>query len=93
MEKSSEAVAHVLVSEGRKATQFTQSKKVTFFKKMDFLMTWKIKTLYVVVTARLSRILIGKQKLGVTFNSDKQDDIDFMKFSKMTMCRALEVNT
>ena len=39
MEKSSEAVAHVRVSEGRKATQFTQSKKVTFFKKMDFLMT------------------------------------------------------
>ena len=41
-----------------------------------------------IVTARLSRILIGKQKLGVTFNSDKQDDIDFMKISKMTMCSA-----
>ena len=36
MEKSSEAVAHILVSEGRKATQLTQSKKVTFFKKQIF---------------------------------------------------------
>ena len=44
--------------------------------------------MYILVTARLSRILIGKQKLGVTFNSDKQDDIDFMKISKMTMCSA-----
>ena len=44
MEKSSEAVAHILVSEGRKATQFTHSKKVTFFKKTNFLMTWKFKT-------------------------------------------------
>ena len=28
-------------------------------------------TLYVVDAVRSSRILIGKQKLGVTFNSDK----------------------
>ena len=37
-----------------------------------------------------SGILKGKQKLGVTFNFNKQDIIDFVKFSKMTMCRASE---
>ena len=40
-----------------------------------------------------SGILKGKQNLGVTFNFDKQDVIDFTKFSKMTMCRALEANS
>ena len=30
-----------------------------------------------------SGILKAKQKLGVTFNFDKQDVIDFTKFSKM----------
>ena len=41
----------------------------------------------------LSGILKGKQNLGVTFNFDKQDVIDFTKFSKMTMCRASEANS
>ena len=41
----------------------------------------------------LSRILKGKQKLGVTFNFDKQDVIDCTKFSKMIMCRASEANS
>ena len=40
-----------------------------------------------------SEILKLKQKLGATFNLDKQDVIDLMKFSKMTMCRALEANS
>ena len=40
-----------------------------------------------------SGILKAKQKLGVTFNFDKQDVIDFMKFSKMAMCRASEANS
>ena len=40
-----------------------------------------------------SGILKGKQNLGVTFNFDKQDVIDFTKFSKMTMCRASEANS
>ena len=35
-----------------------------------------------------SGILKGKQKLGVTFNSDKLGGIDFTKFSKLTMCSA-----
>ena len=48
---------------------------------------------YVLVAVGSSRILFGKQKLGVTFNSDKQDVIDFTKISKMTMCRASEVNS
>ena len=42
----------------------------------------------VLVTVGLSGILKGKQKLGVTFNSDKLSGIDFTKFSKLTMCSA-----
>ena len=34
---------------------------------------------------RSSGILKAKQKLGVTFNFDKQDVIDLTKFSKQTM--------
>ena len=34
-----------------------------------------------------------EEKLGVTFNFDKLDVIDFTKFSKMTMCRASEANS
>ena len=41
----------------------------------------------------LSGILKAKQKLGVTFNFNKQDVIDLTKFSKMTMCRASEANS
>ena len=38
--------------------------------------------------ATSSGILKAKQKLGVTFNSDKLGGIDFTKFSKLTMCSA-----
>ena len=38
--------------------------------------------------ATLSGILKAKQKLGVTFNSDKLGGIDFTKFSKLSMCSA-----
>ena len=37
--------------------------------------------------------LKAKQKLGVTFNFDEQDVIDFTKFSKMTICKASEANS
>ena len=40
-----------------------------------------------------SGILKAKQKLGVTINFDKQNVIDLMKFSKMTMCRASVANS
>ena len=40
-----------------------------------------------------SGILKAKQKLGVTFNFDKQDVIDLTKISKMTMCRASKANS
>ena len=40
-----------------------------------------------------SGILKAKKKLGVTFDSDKEDVIDFTKISKMTMCRASEANS
>ena len=49
--------------------------------------------MYRIDKVRSSRILEAKQKLGVTFNFDKQDVIDFTKFSKMTMCRASEANS
>ena len=48
---------------------------------------------FTVVVVGSSGILKAKQKLGVTFNLDKQDVTDFMKFSKMTMCRASEANS
>ena len=35
-----------------------------------------------------SGILKAKQKLGVTFNSDKLSSIDFTKVSKLSMCSA-----
>ena len=35
----------------------------------------------------------SEAKLAVTFNFDKKDIIDFMKFSKMAMCRASEANS
>ena len=47
----------------------------------------------VIVAVGSSGILKANQKLGVTFNFDKQDVIDFMKFSKMTMCRDSEANS
>ena len=50
-------------------------------------------TKYLVDAVGLSRILKAKQKLGVTFNFDKQDIIDLTKMSKMTMCRASEANS
>ena len=44
--------------------------------------------LCVLDAATLSGILKAKQKLGVTFNSDKLGGIDFTKFSKLSMCSA-----
>ena len=43
---------------------------------------------YILVAVGLSGILKAKQKLGVTFNSNKLGGIDFTKFSKLTMCSA-----
>ena len=43
---------------------------------------------YVIDAATSSGILKVKQKLGVTFNSDKLGGIDFTKISKLTMCSA-----
>ena len=37
--------------------------------------------------------MFGKQRLGVTFNFDKQDTIVFTKLSIMTMCRASEADS
>ena len=43
---------------------------------------------YIIDAATLSGILKAKQKLGVTFNSDKLGGIDFTNFSKLNMCTA-----
>jgi hypothetical protein len=43
---------------------------------------------YLLVAVGSSGILKGKQKLGVTFNSDKLGVIDFTKNLKLTMCSA-----
>ena len=43
---------------------------------------------YIVDAVGSSGIMFKKQKLGVTFNSDKLGGIDFTKFSKLTMCSA-----
>ena len=40
------------------------------------------------VAVKSSGILKGKQKLDVTFNSDKVGGIDFTKILKLTMCSA-----
>ena len=53
----------------------------------------KNKYLYISDAVGSSRILKAKQKLDLTFNLDKQNVIDFRKFSKMTMCRASEANS
>ena len=44
--------------------------------------------LYTLDAVGSSRILNGKQKIGLTFNSDKLSGNDFTKFSKLTMCSA-----
>ena len=49
-----------------------------------------LKTQYLLVAVGSSGILKWKQKLVVTFNSDKLGGIDFTKFSKLTMCSAKE---
>ena len=41
-----------------------------------------------IVAFTSSGILKSKQKLGITFDSDKLGGIDFTKFSKLTMCSA-----
>ena len=44
--------------------------------------------MYLVDAVGSSRILKGKQKIGLTFESDKLGVIDFTKLSKLTMCSA-----
>ena len=48
---------------------------------------------YIVDAVGSSEILKGKQNLGVTFNFDKQDVIDFTKILKTTMFRASKADS
>ena len=53
----------------------------------EFGRAWKMVTdEYRLDAATSSGILKTKQKLGVTFNSDKLGGIDFTKLSKLSMC-------
>ena len=65
--------------------------KKTFFSSKNNFFDFLYKYILVVVTS--SGILKVKQKLGITFNFDKQDVTDLTKISKMTMCRASEANS
>ena len=49
--------------------------------KLQFLSIF-LRYVYLLVAGGSSGILKGKQKLGVTFNSDKLSGIDFTNFSK-----------
>ena len=63
--------------------------KLTFSEKVSKID--KIFTVNLTVDAvGSSRILKGKQKLGVTVNFDKLGGIHFTNFSKRTMCSASE---
>ena len=68
---------------------FRAKPRKTFQNWADYLKRYA----YLLVAVGSPGILKAKQKLGVTFNFDKQDVIDFTKFSKMTMWRASEVNS
>ena len=46
------------------------------------------KSIGILDAVTLSGILKAKQKLGVTFNSDKLGGLNFTKFSKLSMCSA-----
>ena len=52
---------------------------------MYFVLKTLFQALCLVVAVMSSGILKVKQKLGVTFNSDKLGVIDFTNFSKLTM--------
>ena len=77
---------------------FKKSKK-NFFGRKIFLLYFffnsffSLNVHYILDAVTSSGILKAKQKLGVTFNFDKQDVIDLTKISKMTMCRASEANS
>ena len=64
--------------------------QVALYNENDFLVLFDTSALCLLVAVGSSGILKAKQKLGVTFNSDKQDVIDFKKFSKLKMCTIIK---
>ena len=52
-----------------------------------------VRTYYILDAVTSLGILKAKQKLGVTFDYNKQNVLDLTKFSKMTMCGASEANS
>ena len=60
---------------------------------MYFMLLVKVTLTHTYVALRCGHVvrdLKAKQKLGVTFNSDKLGDTNFTKFSKLTVCTAWE---
>ena len=57
--------------------KFSDNDICKFFIKFENAFVVPFQTGYIVDAVGLSGILKGKQKLGVTFNSDKQEVIDF----------------
>ena len=77
-----------------------RGKLISFFKSIvgfNLLLVFYLSIIIVlkstVVAVTLSGILKAKQKLGLTFNFDNHDVIDFTKLPKMTMCGASEANS
>ena len=68
--------------------KFSDNDICKFFIKFENAFVVPFQTGYILDAVGLAEILKGKQKLGVTFNSDKLGGIDFTKFSKLTMCSA-----
>ena len=59
---------------------------LSFLSKTSLFRKYSLLSLSILDAVGSSRILIGKQKTGLTFNSDKLGGNDFTKFSKLTMC-------
>ena len=75
-------------SEDAEAAAVARQNQLNEQQAQGFLYFFLLRTVCILVAVRSSGILKGKQKLGVTFNSNKLGCIDFTKFSKLTMCSA-----
>ena len=81
----------LLLIQGHSTAEYASCLQSADFTSYQDLVLWHVSIYYNMntqVAVGSSEILKGKQKLGVTFNSDKLGSIDFTKFSKLTMCSA-----
>ena len=78
----------VSTSEDAEAAAVARQNQLNEQQAQGFLYFFLLRTVCILVAVRSSGILKGKQKLGVTFNSNFLGGIDFTKFSKLTICSA-----